>query len=179
MIVAVLISIVVGVAVIWRLTKSLGKISTRERHRLFKLFAVSYVAIVLFGLSAWLTKKPKDKSSLSGFINEFEGPLLSYAFFKTVLVGVVYGLVFGIIDNVGLWFGMDALDPIIKGGPLTKAGIGNAYADSLSAILATFSGKAMSNFTGIEDTPLWANAAGTGLGCITGVVICRAISNRT
>jgi len=178
MIISIIISIVIGISVIWQLTNLFVKISTRERHRLFKLFAVSYIAIILFGVAAWLTEKTQNSNSLFEFINDFKGPILSYDFLKTVLVGVVYGLVFGIIDNVGLWFGMDALDPIIKGGPLTKAGFGNAYADSLSAILATFSGKIMSNFIGIEKTPLWANAAGTGIGCLTGVGICRTISNR-
>jgi len=175
MLISILISIVIGISVIWQLINLFGKISTRERHRLFKLFAVSYIAIILFGVAAWLTE---NTDNVSEFINNYKGPILSYDFLKTVIVGVVYGLVFGIIDNVGLWFGMDALDPIIKGGILTKAGLGNAYSNTLGAILATFSGKIMSNFFGIEKTPLWSDALGTGLGCITGVGICRTISNR-
>ena len=175
----VIVTILIGIIIIWLLTKSIGGVSTREHHRLFRLFYVSYTAIVLFGAGAWLTEKAKNEhENIFEFINEFKGPILSYDFLKTGLVGLIYGFVFGLIDNIGLWFGMDALDPIIAGGVLTKAGLGNTYSNTLGAILATFSGKIMSNLIGIKDTPLWANALGTSVGCLTGVGICRTITNR-
>ena len=93
-------------------------------------------------------------------------------------------IMFGFIDNFGLWFGMDALDPIIPGGILTKAGIGNSFSNTLGAILATFSTEIMSYLIksktddDITNTPIWSNALGTGAGCLFAIFICRLITQR-
>ena len=95
-----------------------------------------------------------------------------------ILIGFISGMVFGIIDNTGLWFGMEAIDPILPKGTLTRAGYGNVYADTLSAFLSTFAGKIISNVLNMNETPLWANAIGTTCGCLTGLHVCKAITGR-
>jgi hypothetical protein len=96
-------------------------------------------------------------------------------FSLNVLVGLVSGTVFGFIDNGGLYFGMDALDPILPGDNLEKAGWGNTFSDGLGAFLATFIGKIVQNISGVDDTPLWTDFVGIVIGCILGIIIPKAI----
>lgn len=98
---------------------------------------------------------------------------------KSVLVGMGSGIVFGFIDNAGLWFGMDALDPILPGGDLTKAGFGNTYSDFLGSFLATFVGNIIANKTGVENTPIWAESVGVVTGCLLGIYIPSMITGKS
>ena len=97
---------------------------------------------------------------------------------KTVLSGLTFGIVFGFIDNAGLWFGMEALDPYIPGGPLTKAGVGNTYSDFLGSTVGTFASVIMIHLTDVKQSPLWANTIGIFLGCLLGIVVPRWITGR-
>ena len=96
----------------------------------------------------------------------------------TVLSGLTFGIVFGFIDNAGLWFGMEALDPYIKAGPLTKAGVGNTYSDFLGSTVGTFASAIMVHLTGVKEAPLWANTVGVFIGCLLGIVVPRWITGR-
>ena len=170
---------IIGIVLIWALVHSFKSITTREKHHLFKLFSVSYTAILVFGVTAYNTQSKEEKKKYnhwSDFINNYQGRLFSLEFLKKILIGLVSGIVFGIIDNTGLWFGMEAIDPILPKGALTRAGYGNVYADTLSAFLSTFAGKIISNLVGAHETPLWANAIGTTCGCLTGLHMSKAIS---
>ena len=157
-------------------------ISLKEQKRLYNLFFYSFLLIVILGTINYYIankkykKKYKKNLSFFHFINKGE---MKNDFFKRVLVGFGSGIVFGIIDNSGLWFGMDALDPILPNGLLTKAGFGNVFSDSLSAFLATFTGDIISKLTGMDShSPIWADAAGTFTGCIIGLYLCRFITGR-
>ena len=97
---------------------------------------------------------------------------------KSILVGMTSGVIFGFIDNAGLWFGMDALDPHLPGGPLTKAGFGNTYSDFLGSFLGTFGAIMIRNSTGITDTPLWSESIGIAVGCLLGIYIPRALTGK-
>ena len=73
---------------------------------------------------------------------------------------------------MGLWFGIDSLNPILPKGNLTKSGYGNVFSDSLSAFLSSFAGNILSNIADVTtDTPLWANAFGTFCGCFIGYML--------
>ena len=98
--------------------------------------------------------------------------------FKQVMVGMVSNFIFGFIDNAGLFFGMDALDPFIKGGPNTKAGLGNTFSDALGSFLGTFIGTSIQNYTMITDWPLYSEVIGIIIGCLFGVYIPRAITGK-
>ena len=83
------------------------------------------------------------------------------------------------MDNSGLWFGMDALEPILPKGPLTRAGYSNLFSDTLSAFVATFAGSIISNVTKVTgDTPIWANTVGTIIGNLIGLYGSRFITGR-
>ena len=174
-------SLIVGNSLIWLLVNQIKTISKQERNSLVKLFTASFSAIVIFGTVSYVTlpeDQKKKYKSWHEYINNYNGDLLSYTFLKMILIGFISGMVFGIIDNTGLWFGMRAIDPILPKGTLTRAGYGNVYADTLSAFLSTFAGKIISNVLNMNETPLWASAIGTTCGCLTGLHVCKAVTGR-
>jgi hypothetical protein len=110
-----------------------------------------------------------------------------YTFVK-VIAGLAFGIVFGFIDNAGLFFGMDALDPYIKRNfgddDKLSAGIGNTFSDVIGAFAGAFAGNVMESYMkksfpkDIDDcvsTPLWADSVGIFIGCVLGIVIPRAM----
>lgn len=86
------------------LNMNLGK---SEQKQLFILFVVSIVLIAIFGSLAYATS---TNSSSEDDTND-ESKKGVYSFF----IGLFAGIIFGLIDNAGLWFGMDSLDPIFDG----------------------------------------------------------------
>lgn len=120
-------------------------------------------------------REPKSFNEVLGLTREIwttnEG-------WKRIGVGMLSNFIFGFIDNAGLFFGMDALDPYFpaeKWGTKTQAGIGNTYSDALGSFLGTFIGGSIQNYYGITDTPLIAESIGIILGCIAGVIVPRLI----
>ena len=162
------------IQIIFRIIKTISK---QEAHRLIKLFSGSWILILSLGTISFLVEKEKNKTiDFFEFINKGK---IDENFLKRIIVGFGTGIVFGIIDNMGLWFGMDALDPILPKGTLTKAGYGNVFSDSLSAFLSTFTGDILMNLTNISaDIPLWAKATGTFSGCLIGLYTSRFITGK-
>ena len=172
-------ALVLGLIVIKVFFQFVKKLSTAEKNKLVKLFSISYFLILVFGTISYLMEinKKNEKLEFWDFINMGK---MDKNFYKRVLVGIGSGVVFGIIDNAGLWFGMANLDPLMPKGPLIKAGFGNVFSDTLSAFLATFAGNIISSLTDIDtDVPLWANAGGTFLGCLIGLYGCKLITGRS
>ncbi len=110
-----------------------------------------------------------------------------YTFVK-VAAGLAFGVVFGFIDNAGLFFGMDALDPIIREyiskDAKVAAGIGNTFSDVVGAFAGAFAGNIMESHMkkafpkDIDEcvsTPLWADSVGIFIGCVIGIIIPKAI----
>ena len=46
-------------------------------------------------------------------------------------------MVFGFMDNFGIWMGIDVLEKYMPGGVKMKAALGNTYSDMLGAIVGT------------------------------------------
>eukprot|EP00828_Plagiopyla_frontata_P004100 TRINITY_DN11411_c0_g1_i2.p1 TRINITY_DN11411_c0_g1~~TRINITY_DN11411_c0_g1_i2.p1 ORF type:complete len:277 (+),score=40.08 TRINITY_DN11411_c0_g1_i2:160-990(+) len=94
----------------------------------------------------------------------------------TVIVGMFSNIIFGFIDNGGLFFGGCYLDELFSKFPGSDdanvvAGYGNTYSDFLGAFLGTFCGLIISHATGINDGPIWAQALGIIIGCLLGILI--------
>lgn len=178
--VELIITLVLGIIIIHVSIRLITSISTRERDKLLKLFIFSYSLILITGTIAYKIEtqhnKEKKNMTLFEFINNGK---IDKSFVFRILIGFISGIVFGIIDNVGLWYGMDMLDPILPKGILTKAGLSNAFSDTLGAVLAAFVGNIIQNLSSVTSkTPLWANALGTFCGCITGVYLSRSVTGR-
>ena len=127
--------------------------------------------------AAELRHDPRARKPQLGLAKFINGP--APVNLNTVLSGLTFGIVFGFIDNAGLWFGMEALDPYINAGPLTKAGVGNTYSDFLGSTVGTFASIIMVHLTGVKEAPLWVNTVGVFIGCMLGIVIPRAITGRS
>jgi hypothetical protein len=96
-----------------------------EQKQLFVLFIVSLLLIFAFGSWAYYSnknyietnpgsKEPEPSPNIDSYnVSEFLGfdKLID---FNALMVGMGSGIVFGLIDNGGLWFGMDALDPLFE-----------------------------------------------------------------
>jgi hypothetical protein len=122
-------------------------------------------------------KDGKKKYNLVEFLNNGGKPG-----FKTILAGMAFGFTFGFIDNSTLWLGMEYLTPIFKkmglGGPLTSAGLGNAYGDFLGSSFGTFVAILLKTIITPGNVPIWADCLGVTIGCILGVFIPRAITGK-
>ena len=98
---------------------------------------------------------------------------------KSFFIGMMTNIIFGFIDNAGLFFGMDNLDPLFVkkfgAGELTKGGLGNTFSDALGAFLGTFIGNGVSNYTGVTEWPIIADVIGIVIGCLLGLYIPKFI----
>ena len=117
-----------------------------------------------------IKKKGKPLQSFLTFINN--GKQLTY---KPVLIGLIFGITFGFIDNLGLWIGLDKLARYLPGGIKTKAALGNTYSDGLGALLGTFIAVIVKDVISVDiddnKDPLWINPIGIIFGCLLGIVV--------
>jgi hypothetical protein len=139
-------------------------------RQLIFFLAICLLLILLFGGVAF---SMSDASSVLSFLGVYPFPTIA-----AILTGMTANLVFGMIDNGGLFFGMSALDPFLPSGELTRAGLGNTFSDGLGAFLGSFSGVIIRKLTKIEDTPLWADAVGIVVGCLLGLYVPRYITGK-
>lgn len=148
--------------------KPASKYTKEEVYNLVVLLSVSVGLTVATGACAYYTS---DSSSVLQFLG-----LQPFPSIIAIFTGMIANIVFGIIDNGGLFFGMKALEPFMPSGELTRAGLGNTYSDTLGAFLGTFVGVIIRNWTRIDDTPLWANAVGITVGCLIGLYVPRYLT---
>ena len=172
--------LIIGLVIIRFFSNFVRGVSSEERHKLIRLFSLSYIILVTLGTISYnieiMYNKNQNYNTIMEFINNGK---FDKDFYKRTLIGFVSGIVFGMIDNMGLWFGMDELDPILPKGILTKAGLSNAYSDTLGALLAAFIANIIQNITNNTGrSPLWANALGVFTGCVSGVAIARTLTGR-
>ena len=114
--------------------------------------------------------KPKD-ITMSLYLNKGSLPSL-----KNLLIGLVFGIMFGFMDNLGLWIGLEELQKYMPGGVKTKAAWGNTYSDFLGATLGTFIASIVMDVTGFtdddaDDTPIYITTLGIVGGCILGLMV--------
>jgi len=137
----------------------------------FSMFYLSYQINVY-------TRKKKNKPpfNVMEFVNKGRIPPL-----KDIMVGLVFGLIFGFLDNFGLWMGLDVLHKYLPGGLLTKSALGNTYSDLLGVTMGSFiSIMAKDIFDFDEDnSPIWLNTMGVVAGCLLGMTTGRLLTGKT
>ena len=121
-----------------------------------------------------LEKQGKEKYTLIGFLNN--NTKLSI---KNVLIGMSFGMVFGFIDNLGLWVGLQTFEKYIPGGILTKSAWGNTFSDGLGATLGTSISIILRTLYPIENSPIWVDTLGVVLGCILGLYIPKYLTGKS
>lgn len=100
--------------------------------------------------------------------------------FTSILAGLFSNIIFGFIDNFGLFFGANFLDEWFMMLPAADdanvfAGYGNTYSDLLGTFVSTFIGAMITDLTKVGDTPIWGDAVGIIIGCLLGIVVPKAI----
>jgi len=175
---------------------------TYERVRMFKnsLGLATPIKISLMDFLGKGLGKIK-KTDTAGKDKEITGYVK--ASMSTILPGLVFGIVFGFIDNAGLISGLDALDTpfgwiaqfMVGGNPLsggkatpavasmlegTTSGLGNLFSDGLGVSIGAFFGKIASTiFPSEVEQPIWVDMVGISLGCILGIAIPLSVKNLT
>lgn len=146
------------------------KYTKKDVRDLALFLAICLTLILIFGAIAYGVS---DSTSVLSFLGVYPFPTV-----LSIMTGMMANIVFGIIDNGGLFFGMSALDPFLPKGELTRAGLGNTFSDGLGAFLGSFTGVMIKSLTKIEDTPLWADAFGIIIGCLIGLYVPRYITGK-
>lgn len=132
---------------------------------------IIYAAFMYHNKTAIRNKQ--KKKTFTEFINN--GQTLTI---KGVLIGLSFGVIFGFMDNFGLWLGIDRLEQYMPGGVKTKAALGNTYSDLLGATMGTSISIMLNDYFGIvedADQPIWLNTIGIVLGCFVGLFAGRII----
>tara|TARA_Y100000991_G_scaffold215269_1_gene205156 strand:- start:177 stop:719 length:543 start_codon:yes stop_codon:yes gene_type:complete len=158
-----------------RKTEHFASLSSDQKKSIMYLLIVCVILIVVSFAAAYFTLPTKPSGGVAEFLG-FKGKDATVSGF---FVGLVSSVIFGMIDNGGLYFGMDALDPILPGDDLEKAGWGNTFSDFLGGFLGTFIGIVVKNLTKVEDTPLYSEVIGIVIGCILGIYIPKLIKGDT
>ena len=153
--------------------ENFASLDSKQKSAIRNLLITCLILIIVSFSAAYYTL-PQPRESVFEFLG-FTGKSATVSGF---LVGLVSSVIFGMIDNGGLYFGMSALDPILPGDELEKAGWGNTFSDFLGGFLGTFIGILVKNLTKIEDTPLYSEVIGIVIGCIFGIYIPKMIKQR-
>ena len=95
---------------------------------------------------------------------------------RSLAVGLGTGIAFGMIDNVLLFAGIEALDGVIRrlpagDDPVAAAAYGNAVSSTISAFGSAFVGQAIADLTGQRSSPLWSHALGVLIGGLAGIAV--------
>lgn len=145
----------------------------------FIMFTIFYIIIIIAcGIIAYNLEKKKlaaagKEITTTGFLNNFVkiSP-------KVVLVGLVFGIVFGFMDNFSLYFGINGFGDYLKDkfnmSEVEVAAYGNTYAGVLGVTLATFAVVISSYYypeVNQNNRPVWLNTIGFLIGAILGIYI--------
>ena len=121
-----------------------------------------------------LKKKNKEEITIIEFLNNG-----SFPSFKDLLLGLIFGIVFGFIDNFGLWMGISSLEEHLPGGILTKSGFGNTYSDTMGAVIGTIISIIAADLYDYDgDGPIWLNTMGIIIGCLLGMYIGKLLTGK-
>ena len=109
----------------------------------------------------------KEEISIYEFLNRTKGSLKP----KTVIIGLIFGFMFGFIDNVGLLFGLSSFRDYLPGGLIIKSTIGNTYSNGLGALIGSGISVVAKDHYNYEQEkePIWVNFVGIIIGCLFGV----------
>jgi len=154
-------------------------------------FILSNIALFLmlmylayFTEKTYITKTESEKKygivpediTLIRYLNKGSLPTI-----RIVSIGLIFGVIFGFMDNFGLWVGIDAFQQYIPGGIKTKAAWGNTYSDMLGATIGTFIASTVMTITGFTDEeydslPIYINTLGIFIGSLLGMIVGRLIT---
>jgi hypothetical protein len=156
-------------------------LSNNDNNSVKNLFTVSFIIMITSIIISYIIKVAKSKNII--FFSEYIG--VSGYSIKQIGIGMMTNIIFGFIDNFGLFFGMDSLDDFLNGpgkvdglAALKTAGWGNTFSDFLGAFVGNSVGDISSTLSGVDKTPIISEIIGIVIGCIIGIYVPAALKKK-
>ena len=138
-------------------------------------FLVSNVLLILISFYiAYAVHRHVGKKE--GFIEWFNQGTVTL---KGLFISLIFGIVFGFLDNFFLWMGIDRMMDFIPGHTLTKGAWGNTYSDFIGATVGASISSIGRDLLNEDPTHLWINAIAMPLGCILDMYVERYLTGKT
>lgn len=134
-----------------------------------KLIIFLICNIFIISLAFWIAFQVEKRESMHpiSFMSWFNNGKITPS---GLFVSLVFGMVFGFLDNFFLWVGVDKMMEFIPGGTLTKGAWGNTYSDFMGATIGASIASIASNLLNLDPSPpIWINAIAMPIGCIIGM----------
>jgi uncharacterized membrane protein YhdT len=141
---------------------------------LFNIIIISLSFFIAYQVKEY--KLREQSKEPEGFIHWFNQGKITL---KGLFVSLIFGIVFGFLDNFFLWMGIDSMMEFIPGGTLTKGAWGNTYSDFMGATLGAAIASIGGNLIDTDETPpIWINAIAMPIGCIIGMKVGKFITKK-
>ena len=155
-------------------------ISKSSYNKVYKFILFN---VLLIGLSFYTAYKVKEYS----LQNKHETPIRFMDWLnqgkltiKGITVSLLFGIVFGFLDNLFLWIGIDSMMNVIPGGILTKGAWGNTYSDFIGATVGASIASIGKSMMDVDDNPpIWINAVAMPIGCILGMFVGQLMTGKS
>ena len=136
---------------------------------------VNILLIIVSFYIAFLVHKRSHKNTT--FLKWFNQGTKTY---KGLFVSLIFGIVFGFMDNFFMWMGIDKMMSFIPGHTLTKGAWGNTYSDFIGATVgAAVASIGQDLLNSDPNPPIWINAIAMPVGCIIGMYAGMFITGKT
>ena len=141
---------------------------------IFNIILIILAFFVAFQVRKYTLKKKHKKTET--FIEWFNQGKITP---KGLFVSLLFGIVFGFLDNFFLWMGIDNMMSFIPGGTLTKGAWGNTYSDFIGATVGAAIASIGVDLVGTDSSPpIWINAIAMPIGCIMGMFMGKLITSK-
>ena len=141
----------------------------RHKSILFLAVSAGFLAMSLV-VSYYFQRKVKSKQGEKYTFMEFLNDGRTSPSAEDLLVGLLFGFTFALMDAIGTWVGMDNITSLVSGSPEMKAVVAGAYSDVMGITLGTLVTVVVRDELGIKHVrrPIWLNIVGILLGSTVG-----------
>ena len=147
----------------------------KSAKKLLYFLIVNFVLILGSFYIAYVVHKRVGKNE--GFVEWFNQGKVTL---KGLFISLIFGIVFGFLDNFFLWMGIDRMMDFIPGHTLTKGAWGNTYSDFIGATVGASISSIGRDLLDEDPTPpIWINAIAMPFGCILGMYAGRYLTGKT
>ena len=149
----------------------------KSHKKILTFILLNAVLIVISFFIAYIVHKNNKKNKNKTFLDWFNQGKVTM---KGLFVSLIFGIVFGFMDNFFLWIGIDKMMSFIPGHTLTKGAWGNTYSDFIGATVgAAVASIGQDLLDSDESPPIWINAMAMPIGCILGMYTGKLITGKS
>jgi hypothetical protein len=137
----------------------------------FTLIFIFSLSIITYNIQNIKYKKENSGENMQFWTFFNGGDRLPH--WHDIIFGMTFGLVFGFLDNLFLFLGIDSLNELMPTSPIIQAGLGNTISDFIGAITGTYIAVIAKELLYYDDdlSPIWATTLGIVIGCLLGLYI--------